>query len=71
MMQPAHHRDSDDLPSIGELPLAGFGGALVLRFRRASCCPNARFSRANSRCYRRLDLALAKTAYSDGSMGVG
>ena len=31
MMQPADHREGDDLPSIDGLALAGFGGVLVER----------------------------------------
>jgi hypothetical protein len=31
MMQPADHREGDDLPSVDGLPLARFGGVLVER----------------------------------------
>ena len=31
MMQPADHREGDDLPSIDGLTLAGFGGILAER----------------------------------------
>ena len=46
-------------------------GRLVLRFRMASCCHKARFSRASLRRGLRLDLALVNRAYSTGSMVVG
>jgi hypothetical protein len=37
---------------------------IVRRFRMASCCRKARFSRASSRCGPRLDRTVAKRAYS-------
>ena len=53
-------------PGLGVVPQN-----IVRRFRMASCCRKARFSRASSRCGPRLDRAVAKRAYSHGSMGVG
>ena len=38
-------------------------GVWFVRFRTASCCRKARFSRASSRCDLRLDRAVASRAY--------
>ena len=43
----------------------------VVRSTMASCCCEARFCRASSRCGFRLDRAVARRTYSEGSIGVG